>query len=99
MIDIDFFSSPIGLGHVTRDIAVANYFGDISTNFVTGEGAARILNNLDFKVENIYTPPQFIVEGGSLKNSARWLWSYFQYYKDCKKYQIKLLKTIIQNLS
>ena len=22
----DFFSSPIGLGHVTRDIAIANYF-------------------------------------------------------------------------
>ena len=22
----DFFSSPIGLGHITRDIAIANYF-------------------------------------------------------------------------
>ena len=92
MIDIDFFSSPIGLGHVTRDIAVSNYFENVSTNFVTGEGAARILNNLDFKVENVYRPPQFIVEDGSLKNSARWLWSYYQYYKDCKKISKKIIE-------
>ncbi len=90
MIDMDFFSSPIGLGHVTRDIAIANNLTDISTNFVTGEGAAKILQNLNFNVENVYMPPQFIVENGGLKNSAKWLWSYFQYYKDCKKNQTKL---------
>jgi UDP-N-acetylglucosamine--N-acetylmuramyl-(pentapeptide) pyrophosphoryl-undecaprenol N-acetylglucosamine transferase len=84
MIDLDFFSSPIGLGHVTRDIAIASNFENISTNFVTGSGAARILENLDLRVEDVYTPPQFIVENGSLKNSAKWLWNYFQYYKNCK---------------
>ena len=91
MIDLDFFSSPIGLGHVTRDIAIANNFENISTKFVTGSGAAKILKNLDFKVEDVYIPPQFIVENGMLKNSTRWLWNYYQYYKRCKKSAKKII--------
>ena len=91
MIDLDFFSSPIGLGHVTRDIAIANNFENISTKFVTGSGATKILKNLDFKVEDIYIPPQFIVENGMLKNSTRWLWNYYQYYKRCKKSAKKII--------
>ncbi len=91
MINLDFFSSPIGLGHVTRDIAIANNFENISTKFVTGNGAAKILKNLDFKVEDVYIPPQFIVENGMLKNSTRWLWNYYQYYKRCKKSAKKII--------
>ncbi|MGI0057045.1 MAG: glycosyltransferase [Nitrosarchaeum sp.] len=93
MIDLDFFSSPIGLGHVTRDIAIANNFENISTKFVTGNGAAKILKNLDFKVKDVYIPPQFIVENGILKNSTRWLWNYYQYYKKCKKIAAKIIET------
>jgi UDP-N-acetylglucosamine--N-acetylmuramyl-(pentapeptide) pyrophosphoryl-undecaprenol N-acetylglucosamine transferase len=93
MIDLDFFSSPIGLGHVTRDIAVVDCFENISTNFLTGGPAVKILKNLDFKVEDVYRPPQFIVEGGSLKNPAKWLWRYYQYYKDCKKISKKFIET------
>jgi len=92
VIDIEFFSSPIGLGHATRDIAVVDYFENISTNFVTGSGAAKILKSLDFKVKDVYKPPKFIVEEGSLKNSARWLWKYYQYYKDCKKISNKIIE-------
>jgi len=92
VIDIDFFSSPIGLGHVTRDIAITSNFEDISTNFITGNDAAEILKNLDFKVENVYNPPQFIVENGSLKNSTKWLWNYYQYYKNCKKISQKIIE-------
>jgi len=95
MVDLDFFSSPIGLGHVTRDIAIANNFENISTKFVTGNGAAKILKNLDFRVEDVYIPPQFIVENGMLKNSTRWLWNYYQYYKRCKK----IAKNIIEIIS
>jgi UDP-N-acetylglucosamine--N-acetylmuramyl-(pentapeptide) pyrophosphoryl-undecaprenol N-acetylglucosamine transferase len=91
MVDLDFFSSPIGLGHVTRDIAIANNFESISTKFVTGSGAAKILKNLDFKVDDVYIPPQFIVENGMLKNSTRWLWNYYQYYKKCKKIAKKII--------
>ena len=88
----DFFSSPIGLGHVTRDIAIANNFENNVTNFVTGSGAAKILKNLDFKVQDVYNPPSFIIQDGALKNQAKWLWNYYQYYKDCKNISQKILK-------
>ena len=92
MTDLDFFSSPIGLGHVTRDIAIANNFENISTRFVTGSGAVKILKNLEFQVEDAYIPPQFIVENGILKNSTRWLWNYYQYYKKCKIIAKKIIE-------
>jgi len=92
LTNLDFFSSPIGLGHVTRDIAIANNFQNISIKFVTGSGAAKILKNLEFKVEDKYIPPQFIVENGVLRNSTRWLWNYYQYYKKCKKIAKKIIE-------
>ena len=94
----NFFSSPIGLGHVTRDIAIVNNFENIPINFVTGSGAAKILKNLDFKVQDVYNPPSFIIENGTLKNSAKWLWNYYQYYKDCKKISHKILQEDKPNL-
>ncbi len=94
----NFFSSPIGLGHVTRDIAIANNFENITTNFVTGSGAAKILKNLDFKVQDVYNPPSFIVENGTLKSPAKWLWNYYQYYKDCKKISQRILQEDNPNL-
>ena len=95
---IDFFSSPIGLGHVTRDIAIASNFENISTNFVKGGGAARILKNLDLKVQDVYNPPSFIVENGTLKSPAKWLWNYYQYYKNCKKISQGILQEDNPNL-
>ena len=89
----DFFSSPIGLGHVTRDIAIVNNLEDISINFVTGNGAAQILKKLDYKIDDVYNPPSFIVENGILNNQTKWLWNYFQYYKECKKISEKIIKT------
>jgi len=94
----DFFSSPIGLGHVTRDIAIANNFENISINFVSGSGAAKILKNLDFKVQDVYNPPSFIVKDGTLKSPAKWLWNYYQYYKDCKNISQKILQEDNPNL-
>jgi UDP-N-acetylglucosamine--N-acetylmuramyl-(pentapeptide) pyrophosphoryl-undecaprenol N-acetylglucosamine transferase len=92
MNDCKFFSSPIGLGHVTRDIAIARNLKDISINFITGSGAARILKKLDFKIQDVYNPPSFIVNEGILKNQTKWLWNYFQYYKNCKNISEKILK-------
>ena len=88
----DFFSSPIGLGHVTRDIAIANYFQNVTINFVTGSGAATILKNLEHNVSDKYHPPSFIIKNGALENSGKWLWSYYKYYKECKS----ISKEIIQ---
>jgi len=95
---LDFFSSPIGLGHVTRDIAIANNFENISINFVSGSGAAQILKNLEFKVQDVYNPPSFIVKNGTLKSPVRWLWNYYQYYRDCKKISQKILQEDNPNL-
>jgi len=89
----DFFSSPIGLGHVTRDIAIVNNLEDISVNFVTGSGAAKMLKKLNYKINDVYNPPSFIVENGILNNQTKWLWDYFQYYKKCKNISEKIIKT------
>ena len=88
----DFFSSPIGLGHVTRDIAIVKNIKNISINFVTGSGAAEILRKLDYKIDDVYNPPSFIVENGILNNQTKWLWNYFQYYKNCKKISEKIIE-------
>jgi UDP-N-acetylglucosamine--N-acetylmuramyl-(pentapeptide) pyrophosphoryl-undecaprenol N-acetylglucosamine transferase len=92
MIDLDFFSSPIGLGHATRDIAIAKNFKDFSVKFVTGSGAAKIIRNSKFEVDDLYNPPKFTVENGLLKSPARWLWGYYQYYKNCKKISRNVIK-------
>ena len=92
MKDFSFFSSPIGLGHVTRDIAIVDNFQDVSTNFVTGSGAAKILEKLNYNVQDVYNPPSFIIENGTLKNPAKWLWNYYKYYKDCKNISENILQ-------
>ena len=92
MVLVNFFSSPIGLGHVTRDIAIKNNFQDITTNFVTGSGAAKILRKLGMQVDDVYHPPSFIIENGTLKSPAKWLWNYYQYYKNCKNISQNILE-------
>ncbi len=94
----NFFSSPIGLGHVTRDIAIVNNFDNIETSFITGKGAAEILKNLNFRVQDLYKPPPFIIENGTLKNPAKWLWNYYRYFKDCKKISQKIISNENPNL-
>ena len=87
-----FFSSPIGLGHVTRDSAIIQHIQEISTKFVTGNAAAKFLEQLQFDVEDAYIPPQLIVENGLLQKPLRWLWKYYKYYKDCKNISSKIIK-------
>ena len=91
-MNVDFFASPIGLGHITRDIAIVDNFEDITTNFITGSGAAKLLENRGLKVQNKYHPPSFRVEKGKLKSSAKWLWQYYQYYKDCKNISARVIQ-------
>ncbi len=95
---VNFFSSPIGLGHITRDIAIVNNLENISTNFTTGSGAAKILKKLNLDVQDAYNPPSFVVENGTLKNPARWLWNYYQYYKECKNISQKIIQNNIPDL-
>ena len=83
-LDVGFFCSPIGLGHATRDIAIVQHFDDISVKFVTGNGAAKLFSEYGFLVNDSYVPPKFKVENGSLQKSLKWLFTYYQYYKECR---------------
>lgn len=82
-IDVGFFCSPIGLGHATRDIAIAQHFDGILAKFVTGNGAAKLFSEYGFSVNDSYVPPKFKIKNGSLQKSLKWLFAYYQYYKEC----------------
>lgn len=83
--NVGFFCSPIGLGHATRDVAIAEFLQKSTTRFVTGNGAAKLISEYGFLVDDEYNPPNFDVQNGVLQGSLRWLWKYYQYYKDCKQ--------------
>jgi len=80
---ITFFTSPIGLGHATRDIAIAEKIKNDIT-FVSGEGAASLIARKGFSALDVYRPEKFVVESGKLQHSFRWLMGYYSYYKKCK---------------
>src|SRR3990172_5460176 len=84
MVDVTFFSSPIGLGNANRDIAIAQHLDNISIKCVSGEGASKLFSEYGFEVENDYRPPLFNVQNGMLKNPLKWLMKYYSYYKECK---------------
>ncbi len=90
-----FFSSPIGLGHITRDIAIMEkIFQEYSYNkfsTVTGSTAYTFLSNLNKSnlslnfVYNLYSPPNFSLYKGKLNHGFYWLLRYLYYYNQCKK--------------
>ncbi len=98
MAGFEFFCSPIGLGHATRDIAITDNLQNLSANFVTGSVAAKILKKTGLPVDDVYNPPSFVVENGSLKSPARWIWNYYKYYKDCKNISEAILEKSNSNL-
>lgn len=78
-----FFTSPIGLGHASRDAAVGLRMDE--PRFVTGGPAARMLSEYGFGVEDVYRPPPFDVRGGRLRRPAVWLARYYLYYRRCRR--------------
>lgn len=92
MTTITFFSSPIGLGHATRDIAIAQHLENISKLFISGISAADLFKKCGYSVKNVYTPSQFNVQNGSLQSPLKWLWKYYNYYNDCKLVSSNIIK-------
>lgn len=84
---IIFFTSPIGLGHASRDIAITQklekYLDEIL--FVSGGSAHDLISRAKFSALNLYKPPPFSIESGALHNSFQWLMRYLIYYKKSKK--------------
>ena len=83
-----FFTSPIGLGHATRDIAIAEKLKHIVNDeilFISGGAAYDLISKEGFQALNLYRPPPFTVDSGKLRNSFVWLMKYIIYYKRSKK--------------
>jgi UDP-N-acetylglucosamine--N-acetylmuramyl-(pentapeptide) pyrophosphoryl-undecaprenol N-acetylglucosamine transferase len=92
MIDLIFFSSPIGLGHATRDVAISCNLDGISKRFVSGGAAPALVSQSGFDVDNLYRPPSFQIENGKLEHPLRWLFRYYSYYRECKTISSEILK-------
>ncbi len=93
MLDLVFFSSPIGLGHATRDVAISHNLDGITKKFVSGDPASKFISQNGFDVDNLYKPPPFQIENGNLKQPLKWLFRYYSYYKECKKISSQILET------
>jgi UDP-N-acetylglucosamine--N-acetylmuramyl-(pentapeptide) pyrophosphoryl-undecaprenol N-acetylglucosamine transferase len=95
-----FFTSPIGLGHATRDFAIINTIKkkDIKINFVTGSAAYTFLTNCGLQAVNLYNPPTFKVESGKVAHSFIWLVKYLSYYKKCKEITKNILNENIEKI-
>jgi len=93
MLDLVFFSSPIGLGHATRDMAISQSLDNISKRFVSGGAAPSLISQNGFDVDNLYRPPPFEVQNGRLQHPLKWLFKYYSYYKECKAISSKILDT------
>lgn len=98
MTDLIFFTSPIGLGHATRDVAISQYLDNIPKKFISGAGAYKLLSEYGFDVDNLYIPPPFRIENGKLHSPLRWLFDYVSYYKECKKISIKAIENEMPRL-
>ena len=98
MNEIVFFSSPIGLGHATRDIAIAQYLDKNSTKFISGEGGSKLFSEYGFDIEDLYHPPPFAINQGKLQNPLNWLFKYYSYYKKCKTISSNIIEKERPNL-
>ena len=98
MLDLVFFSSPIGLGHATRDVAISHNLDGISKKFISGSAGTQLISQNGFKVENLYRPPPFQIKNGNLQRPLSWLVKYYSYYKECKKISAQILDTDLPRL-
>ena len=82
-----FFTSPIGLGHATRDIAIAEKLGFTEDKilFITGKAAYNIISNKGYLAYDAYCPHEFNVDHlMQLYSPIKWILQYIQYYRKCK---------------
>lgn len=83
--DLLFFTSPIGLGHASRDVAIASRL-DANITFVSGENASKMIGDYGFTVKDLYRHEGFDVDSsGELRHAFRWIMGYWSYYKRCKE--------------
>ncbi|MEM2760024.1 MAG: glycosyltransferase [Nitrososphaerales archaeon] len=82
--DLLFFTSPIDLGHASRDVAIASRL-DSNVSFVSGEHAVKMISGHGFIVKDLYRHNGFEVSSsGELIHPLRWIMNYYSFYKKCK---------------
>jgi UDP-N-acetylglucosamine--N-acetylmuramyl-(pentapeptide) pyrophosphoryl-undecaprenol N-acetylglucosamine transferase len=93
-----FFTSPVGLGHAARDIAIADKLyrlgkGKENIHFVTGQYAYELIASRGYLASDLYKPIKFSIHSGELRDSFKWLLRYFWYYRNCKDIAEKIVKS------
>ena len=85
---IIFFTSPIGLGHATRDVAICEKLCSLKREevfFVSGWPAIDIFSKNGYVAYNAYKPHKFNVSNSmELRSVLRWVLQYLLYYRKCK---------------
>ncbi len=85
---IIFFTSPIGLGHATRDLAICEELKSLTQEklqIITGPPAYDIFLNSGYRAYDVYRPEKFDVNDAmKLRSPLKWLFKYFLYYRKCK---------------
>jgi UDP-N-acetylglucosamine--N-acetylmuramyl-(pentapeptide) pyrophosphoryl-undecaprenol N-acetylglucosamine transferase len=73
--------SPIGLGHATRAVAVADELRKkgVDVRFASGGNAAEFIRSSGYAVEDVVREPTPAVSDGEMKRTALW---YLQYWRD-----------------
>src|SRR5918911_5017977 len=81
-----FFTSPIGLGHASRDIAIAEKLKLVNNEilFVSGAGAFDLISKNGYSSFDLYKPVNFYIQSAELRKSFIWLIKYLLYYKKYK---------------
>ncbi|MDQ3837958.1 MAG: UDP-glucuronosyltransferase [Thermoproteota archaeon] len=92
-----FFTSPIGLGHASRDIAIAEKLVNLgkdkeSIHFITGKFAFDLISSKGYLASDRYKPREFSIQSGQLHHSFNWLLRYYWYYRKCRSIVEKTVK-------
>jgi UDP-N-acetylglucosamine--N-acetylmuramyl-(pentapeptide) pyrophosphoryl-undecaprenol N-acetylglucosamine transferase len=88
-------SNPIGLGHATRDVALARALlekhPDLDITFVSGEGGAEMFRSAGFKVRSDLKPLPYFEKDGVVSKHTAWFLLYYRQYKKTKKIMAHVL--------
>ncbi|MEO9364529.1 MULTISPECIES: glycosyltransferase [Candidatus Nitrosocaldus] len=96
MVRILFFTSPIGLGHASRDIAVVDELVSKGIDmdeiaFVTGGVAYKHLRAHGYNVVEAYRGKSIDASNGIFSNRLLWLLDYISFYRECKEIASSLI--------
>jgi UDP-N-acetylglucosamine--N-acetylmuramyl-(pentapeptide) pyrophosphoryl-undecaprenol N-acetylglucosamine transferase len=86
MVRLLYGVSPLGLGHATRAVAVAERLKaqGLEVRFASGGPAVECLRGYGFEVDDVITEPIPDVRGGEMKNAAVWYLRYWRVFKRSK---------------